>query len=138
MSSREQVERTADRLRLELMATLEELERRRQAAMDVRQQLTDHLGLVAGVGVGALILTSTAMGFAWIRRRNRRAAGLRERVRGFIRAWEHPDRVAARGKDDRRFSTELARRMAFTAATALTSQLARRAGRSLLPANAGV
>ena len=39
MGDREQVEKTADRLRDELMLTLEELDRRRERAMDVKYQV---------------------------------------------------------------------------------------------------
>jgi len=135
MSSREQVEKTADRLRVELLATLEELERRRQSAMDVRQQLANHVGLAAGVGAAVLALLGGTLAVSLVRRRNRRALGTRERLRGFIRAWEHPDWLARKTQNESPLPAAMARRMALTAASVVAAQAAKQATRSLLPAS---
>ncbi|MFZ5468889.1 MAG: hypothetical protein ACOZIN_05565 [Myxococcota bacterium] len=126
MTPMEQSRRAADRIRDELLLTLEEVDRRRHRALSVRYQLRVHLGWWV-VGVGTLVLTvGGGVWLARLRQKSRRARAARERVRAFIRAWEHPRRVATRAPY-RPLPAELARRWALAFASGLAAQLARRA-----------
>lgn len=89
----EQTARVADRARGELLATVKELDRRRRLALDLKYQAQKHLSLVlmvaaVSVAVGAAMVVTTT------RRRNRKARTRRERIRGLVRAWNHPQRIA--------------------------------------------
>lgn len=120
-----QVEKTADRLRDEFLVTLRELDRRRQRAMDFRGLLRENrrVLLAAGAGLAAVIIlvagTSAALS------RSRRTRLPERRMKALRRAWENPDRLAAR-------STHAPRALGFlldllkVAAVAAGSQLLRR------------
>ena len=54
--AREQAERSADRIRAELLATLRELNRRRHRAFDLRYQLGKHFFLLAAIAGGAHVV----------------------------------------------------------------------------------
>ncbi|HEX5749405.1 MAG TPA: hypothetical protein VFZ09_24465 [Archangium sp.] len=136
MGDREQVEKTADRLRDELLLTLEELDRRRERALDVKFQVRkaveknrDVLIQAGGVALGLAVV---GMGYSWWRARHREELLWKHRAEAVRRAWEHPDRVASRA-EDRPVPIELGRKLVFIFVSTLASAMARRAVQSLLP-----
>lgn len=136
MSEREQVEKTADRLRDELLLTIEELERRRERALDVRYQLRhaiernrELLLRVGGVTLGLLVV---GLGYSAWRSRHREELMWKHRRQALKRAWEHPDRVASHA-EERPVGLELGRKLVLIFATSLASALAKSAARSLVP-----
>lgn len=138
MSDREKVEKTADRLRDELLLTLEELERRRERALDVRYQLRhaieknrDLLIKVGGVALGLMVV---GMGWSAWRARHREEILWKHRREALRRAWEHPDRVASHA-EERPVGIELGRKLVLIFATTLASAMAKSAVRSLVPAS---
>ncbi len=136
MSGREQVGRTADRLRDELLLTLEELERRRTRALDVPRQLRRILGenrevlrKVGGVALGLLVL---GVGYSrWEAHRRKRRLWARRRT-ALRRVWEHPERVASLSKE-RPLPVELGHKLVLIFATALATALAKNAAERLVP-----
>lgn len=130
MSTLEQTERTADRIRTDLLATLQELDRRRVRALDFRHQATQHLGALA-LGATVLILAVGVGVLLRVRRRRALGAARKERWRAFLRAWQHPDRLASRAKD-RPLPAELGRRAAVAFSAALVTRVARRAASRLV------
>ncbi|WPB78139.1 hypothetical protein KYC5002_03095 [Archangium violaceum] len=136
MGDREQVEKTADRLRDELLLTLEELDRRRERAMDVRYQVSKAVEknrdvLIQAGGV-AVALAVAGMGYSWWRSRHREELLWKHRAQALRRAWEHPDRVASRA-EERPVGIELGRKLVLIFVSTLASAMARRAVQSLLP-----
>jgi hypothetical protein len=136
MSDREKVEKTADRLRDELLLTLEELDRRRERALDVRYQLRhaveqnrDLLVKVGGVALGLLVV---GMGVSWWRQRHREELLWKHRRQALKRAWEHPDRVASRAEEPP-LGFELGRKLVLIFATTLASAMAKNAVKTLVP-----
>ncbi|HYO56135.1 MAG TPA: hypothetical protein VEU50_25460, partial [Archangium sp.] len=94
MDDREKVEQTADRLRDELLLTLEELDRRRERAMDVRYQVRHAIDknrdvLLTAGGV-ALVLAVVGVGYSGWRARHREELLWKHRAQAVRRAWEHP------------------------------------------------
>nr|QKW93716.1 hypothetical protein [Vitiosangium cumulatum] len=136
MSDREQVEKTADRLRDELLLTLEELERRRERAMDVRYQLRHALeknrDLILKAGGVALALALVGVGYSWWRARHREELLWKHRAQALRRAWEHPDRVASHA-EERPVAIELGRKLVLIFATTLASAMAKSAVHALVP-----
>ena len=133
MSAIEQTEKTADRIRDELLSTLHELDRRRARVTDVRLQVREHLGALAlAGGVLAFGLGLTVL-VARTRAKSRRSVLLSDRVHAFIRAWEHPRRVATRSAD-KPAPQELLQRLALVFATAFASRYAKQSAQRLLPA----
>lgn len=137
MSDREKVEKTADRLRDELLLTLEELERRRERALDVKYHLSQALEKnrelllkVAGVALGLAVV---GLGYSAWRARHREELLWKHRWLALRRAWEHPDRVASHA-EERPVGVELGRRLVLIFTTTLASALAKSAVRSLVPA----
>ncbi|WP_437936950.1 hypothetical protein [Sorangium sp. So ce341] len=95
---REEFERKADELRDRLMHTIEAIDRRRHALLDVKTQVRRHGPGVAAGGLLLAILGGAAV-IALVRgarARDERRRG--ERVRALVRSWQHPDWVAPRGK----------------------------------------
>ena len=131
-AAREQAERTADRLRAELMSTLQELDRRRHRALDVRFQLQRHRPLVVSVAAGLVLLATGAVALGILRARARRENLLHHRVRGLMRAWDNPDRIASPDSDG---TTPFgaARKVAMAVAVTLATQVAKRGVQRLLP-----
>lgn len=129
----EQTGKAADRIRGELMSTLQELDRRRHLAFDLRYQTTRHRTAIALVAVGALAIAGAGLTAALIRARQRRKSLLSERIRGLVRAWENPDRIASDGQD-RRLAPQVARKLVVALAAALATQLGKRSMRRILPA----
>lgn len=90
----QQAEHSADRIRDELLRTLEELDRRREDVLDVKRQAKEHWPLLAGIGatlVGMVVAKAAlsralAPGVHAYKQHKRRDA--------LARAWEHPERIA--------------------------------------------
>jgi cation diffusion facilitator CzcD-associated flavoprotein CzcO len=132
LNDREQVERTADRIRDELLLTLEELDRRRTRVMDVRYQASRHQDLIVGVAITAAVLTGIGLGVAIYRARHREEILARHRAKAVRRAWQHPDRVAS-SAEQRPLPVELGRKLIIIFATALASNIAKNSVQSLVP-----
>ncbi len=129
----ERVEKSADRIRGELLETLRELDRRRHQATNVRHQVAQHLGLLIGVGAAALAFALAGIAVGRVRTKTRHSRRARDRVRGFIRAWDHPQQIANQ-RPGRPLPEELARKAAMIVATTFITQLARRSAQRALPA----
>jgi hypothetical protein len=126
------VEKTADRLRDQFLITLRELDRRRQRAMDVRGLIRDNrrVLIAGGAGLAAVVVIAVGARVALGRARARRMPD--RRVEALIRAWENPDRVAARERDLPRPLGILLGLLKIAAVVA-GSQLLRRTARRALP-----
>lgn len=136
LSEREQVERTADRLRDELMLTIEELDRRRERVLDLKyqgKQLLDRnrefLLTVGGVTLGVVAL---GVGYSMWRAHHRREVVWSRRGKALRRAWKHPDQVAS-ASAEKPLALELGRKLFFIFGTALATALARNAVQTLVP-----
>lgn len=132
LGDREQVERTADRIRDELLLTLEELDRRRHQVLDLRYQATRHRELLMGVAVTAAALTAMTVGVVLWRARHREQILARHRFKALKRAWEHPNRLAS-SAEERPLPVELGRKLVIIFATALATNIAKNSARSLVP-----
>ncbi|WP_437588846.1 hypothetical protein [Sorangium sp. So ce1000] len=122
-------ERRADELRDRLRHTIEAIDLRRQALVDVRSRVREH---GAGVIAGGLLLALAggAMAFALIKEaRARRERPRGERARALVRFWRHPERVAPRKPSVPR---EIGRRILVGMATFVAMQLIRRGVRLTL------
>jgi hypothetical protein len=125
----EQAGETADRLREELLRTLEELERRGQKAMDWRAQLRQHRGLALGIaGVLALTIGANVGVAVWANQRHVRRLPARRRE-ALARTWQHPERLA---RPRPGIPTRFARTLVVYAAARITAGLLRRVGRQLI------
>ncbi|RKH35313.1 hypothetical protein [Corallococcus sicarius] len=133
MGDREQVEHAADRIRDELMLTLEELDRRRARATDVRYHVNQHRDLLVTVGAAALVVVGVGMGVAIYRSRHHDDIVRRRRRKALERAWAHPERVAT-SVEDKPLGAELGRKLVMIFATTLASAVARNSMQSLVPA----
>ncbi|OJH41362.1 hypothetical protein [Cystobacter ferrugineus] len=138
MSEREQVERTADRLRDELLLTLEELDRRRERALDIkyqaRQLLERNRQTLLAVGGVALAVIAVGAGFSWWNERRQARIVWERRGRALRRAWAHPDQVASSAKEQP-LALELGRKLVFIFGSALASALAKNAVSTLVPSS---
>jgi hypothetical protein len=132
LSAREQVERAADRIRDELLMTLEELDRRRERALDVRYQASQHRELLMSAAIAAAVLTGVGIGVAIWRVRHREQILVKKRRLAFRRAWRHPERIASSAKD-RPLSVELGRKLILIFGSTLASAVARSAIQELVP-----
>src|SRR5687768_11197493 len=132
LSDREQVERTADRIRDELLLTLEELDRRRDRMLDVRYQAMKHRDLLMGVAITAAVLTGVGLGVVVWRARHRQEILARHRVKAVRRAWQHPDRVAS-SAEQKPLPVELGRKLVMIFATALATKIAKNSVQTLVP-----
>jgi hypothetical protein len=130
--AREQVEKTADRIRDELMLTLEELDRRRERVMDVRYQATRHRELIMGAAIAALVVTGVGVGMAVWRSRYRQHHLAQRRFKAVRRAWNHPERLATRA-EQRPFAVEMGRKLIMIFGTALATSIAKSSMQSLNP-----
>jgi hypothetical protein len=95
----------ADTVRSKLLHTVEELDRRRHDALDVRLQIRRHalpLGAAAGVLVLSAVGVTAIVTHRIVTAQSRRRV---ERIRMLRRGWLHPDKVARR----RPFFAELGR-----------------------------
>ncbi|NOK32681.1 hypothetical protein D7W79_08155 [Corallococcus exercitus] len=132
MGDREQVEHTADRIRDELLLTLEELDRRRARATDVRYHVNQHKDLLVTVGAAALVAVGLGVGIAIYRARHHDERVRRQRRRALERAWAHPDRVAT-SIEDKPLGAELGRKVVMIFATSLATAVARNSIQTLVP-----
>ncbi|MCY1019013.1 hypothetical protein [Pyxidicoccus sp. MSG2] len=132
MDDRKQVEQTADRIRDELLLTLEELDRRRERALSVRYQAAQHKDVLIGVGAVAMIGVGLGVGYAIYRSSHREEKLRRERRIALKRAWAHPETVAYAAKQ-RPLGVELGRKLVLIFATALATRIAQNSVRSLVP-----
>jgi hypothetical protein len=137
LSDREQVERTADRIRDELLLTLEELDRRRDRIMDVRYQAEKHRDLLVGIAITAAVLTGVGLGVMVWRARHRQEILARHRVKAVRRAWAHPDRVAS-SADQKPLPVELGRKLILIFATTLATRIAKNSVHMLVPQKGAV
>lgn len=121
---REEFERKADALRERLLHTIEAIDQRRHALLDVKTQVRRHgPGVVTG-GLMLVVMGGAAV-ISLIRESRAHDARLRrERVRALVRFWRHPDWVAPRGKPS--VPREIGRKILVGAATFLAMQLIRR------------
>jgi hypothetical protein len=132
MGDREQVEQTADRIRDELLLTLEELDRRRARATDVKYHLNQHKDLLVTAGAAALVVVGLGVGFAVYRSRTHDDRVRRQRRKALERAWAHPDRVAT-SVEDKPLGAELGRKLVMIFATTLATAIARNSIQTLVP-----
>lgn len=137
MDDRAQVEHTADRIRDELLLTLEELDRRRARALDVRYQLTSHRDLLLLAGGAALMLAGVGVGVAIWRARHRQELLAKKRRKALERVWTHPERVAATA-ESRPLSVELGRKLVLIFGSALATSIAKSSMQTLVPQRAEV
>lgn len=137
MDDRKQVEQTADRIRDELLLTLEELDRRRERALSIRYQAEQHRDLLIGVGAVAMVVAGAGIGYAIYRSRHREEQLRRERRQALKRAWEHPDQVAARRVKEPPLTAELGRKLVVIFVSALAARVAQNSVRTLVPARQG-
>jgi hypothetical protein len=133
---RERADHEADGAREDLVATLEELDRRRAAAFDLRTQFVRHRGAVLAAAGGTVAVVGGAVALTTLRQRSAKRRRVRNRWRGLRRAWEHPERMASRAADAPPLAS-LARKVALAFAAALGTQLSRRAAAALLPSPRG-
>jgi hypothetical protein len=130
-AAREQAERAADRIRSELLVTLQELDRRRHRAFDLKYQAEKHFTLVVVVAGCAAAAAGMAVAISLTRARTHRESLLGARLRELMRAWEAPHpaaRSAAPG-----VSAAAARKLVTVLAVTLATQFARRSAQRLLP-----
>ncbi|WP_437607962.1 hypothetical protein WMF20_44940 [Sorangium sp. So ce834] len=121
---REEFERKADELRDRLLHTIQVIDRRRHALLDVKTQVRRHGAGVAAGGLLLAILGGAAV-IALVRGARARDERLRaERVRALVRSWRHPDWVAPRGKPS--VPREIGRKILVGAAYFAAMQLIRR------------
>ena len=136
LGDRQQVERTADRIRDELLLTLEELDRRKDRALDMRFQVSRHRELIIGAAITAAVLTGVGVGVAMWRSRHRERILARHRMTALKRAWAHPDRLAS-SAEQRPLPIELGRKLIIIFATALATNIAKNSVQTLVPRRAG-
>lgn len=129
----EQVEKTADHIRAELLTTLHELDRRRHLALDLRYQARKHLPLLLLLSAGVVVAVGVGVTITILRSRARKNHLLQERLLGLLRAWEHPHRIA-NSSADRPLTSAAGRKVAIALASALASRAAKRGAARFLPA----
>jgi hypothetical protein len=132
MDDRTQVEHTADRIRDELLLTLEELDRRRARAMDMRYQISSHRDMLMMAGGAALMLVGVGVGVSIWRARHRQELLAKKRRKALERVWTHPERVAATA-ESRPLAVELGRKLVLIFGSALASSIAKSSMQTLVP-----
>ena len=130
-SERQQVQQHADRIREELLLTLEELERRRERAFDWRYQAGLHRDELVKAGLAVVGMAAAVTGLLFWRARHRRQVLARQRWEGLKRAWEHPERLAT-GSQERPFTVEMGEKLVTIFGGALATALARRSVQTLM------
>jgi len=136
MNDREKIEKAADRIRDELMLTLQEIDRRREKALDVktlvRQGVADHSEQIKAAGGVLLVLAAAGVSYSIWRARTRPARLRAMRWEGVKRAWSHPERLA-RNAPARPLGQELGKKLVLIFASSLATALARRSMSTLVP-----
>lgn len=132
LGDREQVERTADRIRDELLLTLEELDRRRDRVLDFRYQALRHRDFLVGAAITAAVLTGVGLGVVLWRARHRQQILVRHRMKAVKRAWQHPDRLAS-SAEQRPLPVELGRKLVIIFVSALATRIAKNSVQTLVP-----
>jgi len=130
--AREQANQAADRMRDELLTTLQELDRRRLRATDWRYQLEAHqqtLFIAAAAVVGAVAL---GVGLAVARHQVAKRRRVQRRWKALGRAWHHPERLATRS-DDAAPLQQLLRKALVAFGVALAARAGKRAAASMVP-----
>jgi hypothetical protein len=136
--AREQAERAADRIRDELLVTLKELDRRRQAVTDIRYQLRQHRTAVLVTAGGLVVAVGGLVTLAVVKRRRSQRFGAQVRYRweGLRRAWRHPERLASRAKEEPA-AGRLVKKLAVVFGTAFGSRLIKQAAVKMVPVKRG-
>ena len=137
MDDRRQVEETADRIRDELLLTLEELDRRRERVLSVRYQAEQHKDALIGMAAVGMIVVGTGIGYAIYRSRHREEMLRRERRKALRRAWEHPDQLATKRDKAPPLTAELGRKLVLIFASALATRIAQNSVQTLVPSRKG-
>ena len=128
MTAMDQTEKAADRIRSELLLTLEEIDRRRQRATDLRALARDHVPGLVALGAALGVLAAAMAVVVRVRAHSRRTIAFRDRARALMRAWEHPNRVASNARY-RPVAAELVRKALMAAATVAIQRAVAEAGR---------
>jgi hypothetical protein len=132
MTDREQTEKAADRIREEFLLTLQELDRRREHAFDVKYQATQHRDGLVIAGSAVALLALAGVGVGLYRRRHREERLFKKRLEGLRRAWSHPERLAT-SREEKPLAVELGQKLVVIFGTALATSLAKRSVSSLVP-----
>jgi hypothetical protein len=90
-----------------------------------------HFVLLAAIAGGALMVAGVALTVGLVRARLRRESLFAERVRGLMRAWENPEKIA-RSSSRPILSADTLRKVAAIAAVTLANELAQRGVKRLL------
>jgi hypothetical protein len=91
--SRDDLANEANVIRGRLMHTIEQLDRRRHEAFDLRLQLRRHMAQIGLIGALAIIATGIAVGVVVDRIRTAADRRRQARRRLLMTVWRHPDRV---------------------------------------------
>jgi hypothetical protein len=129
---REQTEKAADRIRDGLLVTIRELDRRREETLDVKGQFLRHRTQLEWVALGVLLAGVTVTAVVIAKKQYRQSHHRKYVLRGLLRAWRHPERIASRASEQPP-SGEVARKVLTTVATSVAVQLAKRAVGQLMP-----
>ncbi|HET9449957.1 MAG TPA: hypothetical protein VFO83_03705 [Aggregicoccus sp.] len=132
MTDREQTEKAADRIREEFLLTLQELDRRRDHALDVGYQVRQHRDAFVIAGSAVALLALAGVGVGIYRRRHREERLFKRRLEGIRRAWSHPERLAS-SREEKPLAIEMGTKLVVIFGTALATSLAKRSVTSLVP-----
>jgi cell division ATPase FtsA len=126
--TRAELEREAERARARLLSTLDVLDRRRHDAFDVKLQVHKHLGAVASVAAGIVVVAGGAVAISAIRASSRRRHKGRARMQAFARMWRNPERAAK--YQPRSVMGEVMRKAVIAAAALVAVEVAKRVMRA--------
>jgi hypothetical protein len=128
----EDLARQANRVRRELLGTIEQLGHRRQNALDLGRQLRRHARQLLLIGGVLVVVTAGAAALAVHRIATAPSRRRRDRWRLAKSVWRHPER-ALRGERGT-VARKVLRSLLISVLTALVTIPARRAVLALLPA----
>lgn len=132
MDEREQVEQTADRLRAQLLLTLQELERRREQVRawgpQLRRLVVEHRQELLVAGAGSLVLAGVGVLVGRLRSRQRQRRIWERRRKALAFFWSRPEQVM---QAEAPFLVQVGQRFVLSFASAAVSVLARRLVESL-------
>lgn len=127
MNEREQVEQTADRLRDQLLLTLQELERRREQVRSwgpqVRRLVVEHRQSLLVAAAGSLVLAGVGVALGRLRSRYRQRHIWERRRKALSFFWQKPEQVM---QAEAPFLVQVGQRFVLSFASAAVSVLARR------------